>query len=107
MTTINRWLLPEGIEEILPPKAMQIEYLCRELVDLLSSWGYEFVIPPMLEYLESLLTGTGEDLDLKTFKLTDQLSGRLMGSPIGPVRIPATSRGSKSLERRSWRDIAR
>ena len=79
MTTINRWLLPEGIEEILPPKAMQIEYLCRELVDLLSSWGYEFVIPPMLEYLESLLTGTGEDLDLKTFKLTDQLSGRLMG----------------------------
>ncbi|MEM7027370.1 MAG: ATP phosphoribosyltransferase regulatory subunit [Pseudomonadota bacterium] len=79
MTKINRWLLPEGIEEILPPKAMQMEHLCRELIDLLASWGYEFVIPPMLEYLESLLTGTGEDLDLKTFKLTDQISGRLMG----------------------------
>ncbi len=79
MKTINRWLLPEGIEEILPPKARQIEHLCRELIDLLNSWGYEFVIPPMIEYLESLLTGTGEDLDLKTFKLTDQLSGRMMG----------------------------
>ncbi|MEM6998551.1 MAG: ATP phosphoribosyltransferase regulatory subunit [Pseudomonadota bacterium] len=79
MTIINRWLLPEGVEEILPPKAMQLEQLCRTVIDLLSSWGYEFVIPPMIEYLESLLTGTGEDLDLKTFKLTDQLSGRLMG----------------------------
>ncbi len=79
MTIINRWLLPEGVEEILPPKAMQLEDLCRTIIDLLSSWGYEFVIPPMIEYLESLLTGTGEDLDLKTFKLTDQLSGRLMG----------------------------
>jgi ATP phosphoribosyltransferase regulatory subunit len=79
MTVINRWLLPEGVEEILPPKAMQIEHLCRTIIDLLSSWGYEFVIPPMIEYLESLLTGTGEDLDLNTFKLTDQLSGRLMG----------------------------
>jgi ATP phosphoribosyltransferase regulatory subunit len=58
---------------------MQLEYLCRTIIDLLSTWGYEFVIPPMIEYLESLLTGTGEDLDLKTFKLTDQLSGRLMG----------------------------
>lgn len=79
MTTINRWLLPEGVEEILPPKAIQLEHLCRTIIDLLSTWGYEFVIPPMIEYLESLLTGTGEDLDLKTFKLTDQLSGRLMG----------------------------
>ncbi|MBL1140534.1 MAG: ATP phosphoribosyltransferase regulatory subunit [Proteobacteria bacterium] len=79
MTINNRWLLPEGVEEILPPKAMQLEHLCRTIIDLLSTWGYEFVIPPMIEYLESLLTGTGEDLDLKTFKLTDQLSGRLMG----------------------------
>ncbi len=79
MTISNRWLLPEGVEEILPPKAIQLEYLRRTIIDLLSTWGYEFVIPPMIEYLESLLTGTGEDLDLKTFKLTDQLSGRLMG----------------------------
>jgi ATP phosphoribosyltransferase regulatory subunit len=79
MTITNRWLLPEGVEEILPPKAQKLEQLCRTIIDLLSTWGYEFVIPPMVEYLESLLTGTGEDLDLKTFKLTDQLSGRLMG----------------------------
>lgn len=79
MSTTNRWLLPEGVEEILPPKAMQLESMRRSIIDLLSTWGYEFVIPPMIEYLESLLTGTGEDLDLKTFKITDQLSGRLMG----------------------------
>lgn len=75
----NRWLLPEGVDEILPPKAIRLERLCRNIIDLFSSWGYEFVIPPMIEYLESLLTGTGEDLDLQTFKLTDQLNGRLMG----------------------------
>ena len=79
MNIKNRWLLPEGVEEILPPKAIELEQLCRTIIDLFSTWGYEFVIPPMVEYLESLLTGTGEDLDLKTFKLTDQLSGRLMG----------------------------
>lgn len=79
MNITNRWLLPEGVEEILPPKAIELEKLCRTIIDLFSTWGYEFVIPPMVEYLESLLTGTGEDLDLKTFKLTDQLSGRLMG----------------------------
>ena len=79
MNITNRWLLPEGVEEILPPKAIELEQLCRTIIDLFSTWGYELVIPPMVEYLESLLTGTGEDLDLKTFKLTDQLSGRLMG----------------------------
>ncbi len=75
----NSWLLPEGVEEILPPEAAQIENLCRRIIDLHQSWGYELVMPPMIEFLESLLTGTGEDLDLKTFKLTDQLSGRMMG----------------------------
>ena len=79
MNIKNRWLLPEGVEEILPPKAIELEQLSRTIIDLFSTWGYVFVIPPMVEYLESLLTGTGEDLDLKTFKLTDQLSGRLMG----------------------------
>ena len=79
MTITNRWLLPEGVDEILPPKAMLLEQICRKLIDLFSTWGYEFVIPPMIEYLESLLTATGEDLDLETYKITDQLSGRLMG----------------------------
>jgi ATP phosphoribosyltransferase regulatory subunit len=75
----ERWLLPAGIEETLPPEAEDLEHLRRELLDLFSSWGYKLVIPPFIEYLESLLTGTGKDLELKTFKLTDQLSGRLMG----------------------------
>jgi len=75
----NRWLLPEGIEEVLPAAAKRLEHLRRELLDLYRSWGYELVMPPLIEYLESLLTGTGSDLDLQTFKLTDQLTGRMMG----------------------------
>lgn len=77
--TDARWRLPDGIDEVLPPEAAQLEHLRRELLDLYASWGYELVIPPFIDYLESLLTGTGSDLDLKTFKLTDQLSGRLLG----------------------------
>ena len=79
MKTQNNWILPEGIEEILPPRAEQLDKLCREIVDLYSTWGYQLVIPPMIEYMDSLLTGTGKDLDLQIFKLTDQLSGRSMG----------------------------
>jgi ATP phosphoribosyltransferase regulatory subunit len=75
----ERWLLPEGIDEVLPPEAWRLEGVRRRLLDQFRSWGYELVIPPFIEYLESLLTGTGRDLDLQTFKLTDQLSGRLMG----------------------------
>jgi ATP phosphoribosyltransferase regulatory subunit len=75
----ERWLLPEGIDEVLPPEADHLEGMRRELLDLFRSWGYELIIPPFVEYLESLLTGTGRDLDLQTFKLTDQLTGRLMG----------------------------
>ncbi len=79
MTDSIRWLLPEGIEEVLPPRARQIELLRRDLLDLYHSWGYELVIPPFIEYLESLLTGVGSELDLQTFKVTDQLTGRMMG----------------------------
>ena len=79
MSTSDQWLLPEGIEEILPPHAWRLECARRELLDLFSSWGYELIIPPFIEYLESLLTGTGHDLDLQTFKLTDQLNGRMLG----------------------------
>jgi len=75
----DRWLLPEGVDEILPPRAAELERLCREVIDLYSTWGYELVIPPLIEFLDSLLTGTGSDLDIQTFKLTDQLTGRLMG----------------------------
>ena len=77
--TLERWRLPDGIEELLPAEVMEIESLRRNVLDLFHSWGYETVIPPLIEYLESLLTGSGNDLDLQTFKLTDQLTGRMMG----------------------------
>jgi len=76
---MRNWLLPEYIEDILPAEAARIERLRRRVLDLFEVWGYELVMPPLLEYVESLLTGTGHDLDLRTFKLVDQLSGRMMG----------------------------
>jgi len=77
--TENRWLLPEGVEEYLPPHAEALEKLRRELLDVLFSWGYELVIPSLIEYLESLLVGAGHELELETFKLIDQHTGRMMG----------------------------
>ncbi|AKH70711.1 ATP phosphoribosyltransferase, regulatory subunit [Spongiibacter sp. IMCC21906] len=79
MTSVDRWLLPDGVEELLPAQAAQVEDLRRRLLDLYHSWGYELVIPPMLEYTESLLVGLGSDIDLLTFRVTDQLTGRMMG----------------------------
>lgn len=73
------WLLPAGITEILPEEAAVLEDLRRKLLDLYASWGYEMVIPPMIEYVESLLVGGGKALDLQTFRVTDQLTGRMMG----------------------------
>lgn len=75
----DRWLLPEGVEEALPQEAQRLEQLRRQLLDLFDRWGYEQVMPPFIEYLESLLIGTGSDLGLQTFKIIDQLTGRLMG----------------------------
>ncbi len=76
---MRKWLLPEYIEDILPAAARRIEALRRALLDLFAVHGYQLVQPPLLEYVESLLTGTGHDLDLRTFKLVDQLSGRMLG----------------------------
>lgn len=76
---MRNWLLPEYIEDILPPEAAGVERLRRRILDLFFVQGYELVMPPMLEYLDSLLTGTGHDLGLRTFKLVDQLSGRMLG----------------------------
>src|SRR5574340_188702 len=76
---MQKWLLPEYIEDMLPPEARHVERMRRGLLDLFRVHGYQLVIPPLLEYLPSLLTGTGHDMELKTFKLVDQLSGRLMG----------------------------
>jgi len=76
---MNRWLLPEDIADVLPAEARKVEALRRSILDLYQSYGYELVAPPILEFLDSLLTGTGSDLNLQTFKLVDQLSGRTLG----------------------------
>lgn len=82
MTTMSdnkHWVLPQGIEEALPAQASVLESTRRRVLDLYRSWGYELVIPPFIEHIESLLTGTGHDLDLQTFKIVDQLTGRTLG----------------------------
>ncbi len=76
---LSAWLLPEHIADVLPAQARRIEELRRALLDRARAYGFELVIPPLLEHLESLLSGTGRELDLKTFKLVDQLSGRMLG----------------------------
>ena len=100
MTKIDRWLLPDGIEEILPDRALKVERLRRRLLDLYHSWGYDLVIPPLAEFTDSLLSGSGSDLDLMTFKITDQLTGRMMG-----VRADITPQAARmdahSLQRNS------
>ena len=82
----SAWLLPEHIADVLPAQARHIEELRRGLLDVARRYGFELVMPPLLEHLESLLSGTGRELDLKTFKLVDQLSGRTLG-----VRADTTS----------------
>ncbi len=76
---MSAWVLPDHIADVLPSEARHIEELRRDLLDMARCYGYELVMPPLLEHLESLLSGTGEALDLQTFKLVDQLSGRMMG----------------------------
>ncbi|MEN9466904.1 MAG: hypothetical protein RL081_905, partial [Pseudomonadota bacterium] len=76
---MSAWVLPDHIADVLPFEARHIEEIRRDLLDMARCYGYELVMPPLLEHLESLLSGTGEALDLQTFKLVDQLSGRMMG----------------------------
>ncbi len=78
MTIADRWLLPDGVEEMLPAQALEVEALRRRILDLYNCWGYELVLPPLIEFTESLLIGLGRDMDLQTFKVTDQLSGRTL-----------------------------
>ena len=103
MTSVDRWQLPDGVEEVLPARAETVERLRRRLLDLYRSWGYQLVIPPLVEFTDSLLVGLGQDLDLLTFKLTDQLSGRTMGvrADITPqvARIDAHSLAQDGVSR--------
>ena len=87
---MSNWLLPENISDVLPQEARRVEELRRALLDLYRGFGYEYVIPPLIEHLESLLSGTDSDLDLRTFKLVDQSSGRSLG-----VRADATPQAAR------------
>ena len=103
MTTVDHWQLPDGVDEVLPAQAEAVERLRRSLLDMYRSWGYRLVIPPLMEFTQSLLVGLGEDLDLLTFKLTDQLSGRTLGirADMTPqvARIDAHSLGESGVTR--------
>lgn len=103
MTTVDRWLLPDGVEEVLPAQADKIEGLRRDLLNLYRSWGYELVIPPLMEFTDSLLIGLGSDVDMLTFKVIDQLSGRTLGirADITPqvARIDAHSLRAEGVSR--------
>lgn len=103
MTSVDRWQLPDGIEEVLPRKAAAVERLRRDLLDLYRSWGYQLVIPPLVEFTESLLIGLGADLDLLTFRMTDQVTGRTLGvrADITPqvARIDAHSLAQPGISR--------
>ncbi len=94
------WLLPDGFEEILPDDARHLENLRRRLIELFACWGYEQVIPPFIDYLNSLLIGSGRDLDLQTFKLTDQLSGEMLG--IRSDMTPQVARIDAHHLKRDW-----
>ena len=79
MSSNRRWLLPDGVQETLPPDAAAVEALRHDLLQLFHRWGYDLVMPAMIEYMDSLLTGTAHSLDTRTFALVDQLSGKQMG----------------------------
>lgn len=106
MALADRWLLPDGVKEVLAPEAYRIEGLRRRVLDLYHRWGYELVMPPVMEHLDSLLTGVGRDLDLNTFKLTDQLSGHTLGvrADITPqvARIDAHRMRTEGVNRLSY-----
>jgi ATP phosphoribosyltransferase regulatory subunit len=100
MTLYGHWVLPQGIEEALPEQAMRLESLRRNLLDLYMSWGYEMVMPPFIDHIESLFIGTGCDLDLQTFKLVDQLSGRTLG-----IRADMTPQAARIDAHQLRRDV--
>jgi ATP phosphoribosyltransferase regulatory subunit len=96
----NRWMLPDGVSELLPAEAAAVERMRRQILDLYASWGYELVEPPLVEYLESLLTGMGRELDIQTFKLVDQHNGRSMG-----IRADITPQVARIDAHRLNRDV--
>lgn len=90
MTSQQHWQLPDGVDELLPPAAWELERVRRRVLDVFRAWGFEYVDPPIIEYLESLLAGSSDDMDLQTLKALDQRSGRLLG-----VRADMTSQAAR------------
>lgn len=90
MVRYQHWRLPEGVDELLPPAAWQLEVVRRRVLDVFRSWGFQYVDPPIIEYLDSLLVGSGTDMDLQTLKVVDQRSGRMLG-----VRADMTSQAAR------------
>ena len=86
----HHWRLPDGIDEVLPPQAWALERLRRSVLDVFRTWGYEYIEPPLVEFLESLLVGSGQDLELQTFRMVDQRSGRMLG-----IRADMTSQAAR------------
>lgn len=78
MTSVERWMLPEGVDELLPERAAVAEQMRRNILDLFKSWGYQLVVPPLIEFTDSLLIGMGKDIEIQSFRLTDQISGKSM-----------------------------
>ena len=99
----THWRLPKGVDEVLPPQAWELERLRRRVLDVFVSWGYDYLDPPVIEYLDALLVGSGEDLDLQTLKVVDQFSGRQLGVRADmtsqAVRVDAHSRPSDNIQR--------
>jgi ATP phosphoribosyltransferase regulatory subunit len=97
------WRLPEGVDDLLPPEARRLELLRRRVLDVFRVWGFEYVDPPLIEYLDSLLVGSGHDLDLQTLKVVDQRTGRLLGVRADltsqAIRIDAHSRPADGVQR--------
>ena len=97
------WRLPKGVDEVLPPQAWHLEQLRRNVLDVFNRWGYDYLEPPVIEYLDALLVGSGEDLDLQTLKVVDQLSGRQLGVRADmtsqAVRVDAHSLRSENVQR--------
>lgn len=103
MTNEDKWMLPDGVDELLPERARIAEKVRRNILDLFEVWGYQLVIPPLIEFCDSYLFGAGKDVELQTFRLTDQLSGKPMvvRADITPqtARIDAHSLASKKVRR--------
>jgi len=99
----THWRLPRGVDELLPPAAWELENLRRTVLDVFDAWGFDYVEPPVIEYLESLLVGSGEDKDLQTLKVIDQVSGKQLGVRADmtsqAVRIDAHSRVTDDVQR--------